>query len=152
MKPLPHYYSTRLTGGPFAYADLASGGVPGLRSAPPLQFDGPGDAWSPEQLLLGAVAGCYLFTLRAVARASQFPFVHLDVDAEGTVDRAGGTTRFTEIVLRVRLGVPAGADHDRAVRLLEKTETACLISASLSTPLRLEPDVVDVTVPAASGQ
>ena len=55
MKPLPHHYEVRLTGGPEGYAALSSAGVPELRSAPPLDFDGPGDAWSPEYLLLAAV-------------------------------------------------------------------------------------------------
>ena len=56
-----------------------------LRTAPPVDFDGPGDAWSPEQLLLGAVASCFAFTLRAVARASQVTWRRLDVVVEGTV-------------------------------------------------------------------
>jgi uncharacterized OsmC-like protein len=30
-------------------------------------FDGPGDAWSPENLLLAAVQSCFLFTFQAVA-------------------------------------------------------------------------------------
>jgi uncharacterized OsmC-like protein len=58
------------------------------------------------------------------------------------VDRKEGATRFTEIVLRPRLTLPAGADRDRAMRVLEKSEKACLVSASLSTPVRLEPEIV----------
>ena len=60
MKPLPHTYAT-----------LAVAGLPDVHSAPPLAFDRPGDAWSPEHLLLAAVEACFLFTLRGVARASR---------------------------------------------------------------------------------
>ncbi len=60
----------------------------------------------------------------------------------GTVDRKEGATRFTEIVLRPRLRIPKGADRERATRMLEKGEKACLVTASLSTPVRLEPDIV----------
>jgi OsmC-like protein len=74
MKPLPHQYDVRLTGGPAGYATLSVAGVPDLRAAPPLDFDGPGDAWSPEHLLLAAVETCFLFTLRAVAQASRIEF------------------------------------------------------------------------------
>jgi organic hydroperoxide reductase OsmC/OhrA len=49
--------------------------------------------------------------------------------------------RFTEIVLRPRLALPAGADAARVRRALEKAERTCLVSASLSTPIRLEPEV-----------
>ena len=140
MKPLPHSYEVTIAGGPEGYAQLSSAGVADLRTAPPLEFDGPGDAWSPEQLLLAAVQSCFLMTFRAVAAASGIEFTALSVEAEGTVDRAGGRTRFTEIVLRPRVVAPAGVDTVRLRRALEKAERACLVSASLSTPVRLEPE------------
>jgi organic hydroperoxide reductase OsmC/OhrA len=57
------------------------------------------------------------------------------------VDRADGGMRFTEIILRPRLALPAGADAARVRRALEKAEQTCLVSASLSTPIRLEPEI-----------
>jgi len=142
MKPLPHLYDVKLIGGPTGYSTVSAPGVPDLRSAPPADFGGPGDAWSPEHLLLSAVATCFLFTLRSVARASKVEFTSLELAAEGTVDRKDGVTCFTEIVLRPRLTLAAGADRERALRILEKSEKACLVSASLSTPLRLKPEIV----------
>jgi peroxiredoxin-like protein len=142
MKPLPHLYEVALSGGPNGYATLLAGGVPPLRSAPPKDFDGPGDAWSPEHLLLAAVETCFLFTFRAVAEASKFNFLSLDLSGSGTVDREDGATRFTEIALRSRLTLPRGADPERAKRILEKGKNACLVTASLSVPIRLETEVV----------
>lgn len=143
MKPLPHQYDVRLTGGPEGYARLSTPGVPELRTHSPADFDGPGDAWSPEHLLLAAVQACLLFTLRAVAKLSKVEFTALEVDGGGTVDRQDGVTRFTEIVLRPKLTVPPGTDHERAQRVLEKAEKACLVSASLSTPVRMAPEIVE---------
>jgi len=91
---------------------------------------------------MAAVEGCLLFTLRSVAKASKLEFESLEVSGEGTLNRKDGATRFTEIVLHARLKLAAGADRDRAIRVLEKSEKACLISASLSTPIRLEPEIV----------
>ena len=142
MKPLPHHYVVRLAGGPAGYATLSLPGAPDLRSAPPIDFDGPGDAWGPEHLLLAAVQTCFLFTLRAVAQASKLPFTALELAAEGTVDRKDGALRFTEIVLRPRLTLASGADRDRALRVMEKSEKSCLVSASLTTPIRIEPEIV----------
>src|SRR5579863_210023 len=142
MKPLPHTYRVTLKGEPSGYANVAVDGVPELRSAPPADFDGPGDAWSPEHLLMAAVETCLLFTLRAVARASRVEFKSLEVTGEGTLDRKDGATRFTEIVLRPRMVVAAGTDRDKALRVLEKSEKTCLISASLATPVRLEPEII----------
>ena len=141
MKPLPHVYTAQLSGGFDGYAAVSAAGVPELRTAAPADFDGPGDAWSPEQLLMAAVETCFLFTLRAVARASKVEFTSLQLTGEGTVDRKDGATRFTEIVLRPRLSLPAGGDREKAMRVLEKSEKACLVSASLSTPLRIEPEI-----------
>ena len=142
MKPLPHRSEVRLSGGPSGYATVSASGMPDLRSAPPLDFDGPGDAWSPEHLLLAAVETCFLFTLRAVAKVSRVEFVVLDLSSEGTVDRQDGVTRFTEIVLRPRLAIRPGTDRDRALSVLQKSERSCLVSASLATPVRLEPELV----------
>jgi peroxiredoxin-like protein len=141
VKPLPHRYAVRLAGGPSGHASIAADGLPDLRTAPPLDFGGPGDAWSPEHLLLAAVETCFLFTLRAVAEASRIEFTRCEVTAEGVVDRAVGVTRFTEIVLRARLALAPGADAARARRVMEKAERACLVSASLATPVRLEAEL-----------
>jgi hypothetical protein len=62
----------RLTGGPAGHATLTVP-LPDLRSAPPLAFDGPGDAWGPEHPLLAGVEACFLF----------------DLSGEGTLDRQG---------------------------------------------------------------
>ena len=141
MEPLPHRYDVRLSGGPTGYATVSVDGVPDVKAAPPADFDGPGDAWSPEHLLLAAVETCFLFTLRAVAQASRIEFTALEVAAEGTVDRRDGVMRFTQIVLRPRLTLPPDADRTRALRAMEKSEKACLVSASLQTPIRLEPEI-----------
>jgi organic hydroperoxide reductase OsmC/OhrA len=142
MKPFPHEYRARLTGGPVGAATVSAPGMPDIESAPPAEFDGPGDAWSPEHLFLAAIEACFLLTLRTVARASQLEFTSLDVEVVGVVDRQDRITRFTEIVLRPRLTVRRTADCSRAIGVLEKTERACLVSASISTPVRLEPEIV----------
>ncbi|HEY9157858.1 OsmC family protein [Candidatus Binatus sp.] len=142
MKPLPHIYSAQLSGGSEGYAAVSVAGIPELRTAPPADFGGPGDAWSPEDLLMASVETCFLFTLRAVARASKLEFESLELSGEGTLDRKDGVTRFTEIVLRPRLKLAAGGDRDKAMRVLEKSEKSCLVTASLSTPVRLEPEIV----------
>jgi organic hydroperoxide reductase OsmC/OhrA len=141
MKPLPHRYAVLLGGGAEGYAALTAAGLANLPSAPPLEFDGPGDAWSPEQLLLAAVGSCFLFTLRVVAQASRLDFISLELATEGTVDRRDGALCFTEIVLRPRLLIPAGTDPERACRVLERAKKTCLVSVSLSTPIRLEPEI-----------
>lgn len=117
MKPLPHLYEVTLSSTPKGYATLLTDGVPALQSAPPKDFGGPGDAWSPEHLLLASVETCFLFTFRAVAEASKFDFLSLEVSASGTVDRKDGATRFrhrSEIAARTSKGRRSGTGQTNA--------------------------------------
>lgn len=144
MLPFPHHYQVQLSGGPDGYAQLNGEGVPMLSCAAPRDFDGPGDAWSPEYLLLAAVSSCFLLTLRAIAKASGLEFVELDcpcdgvVDRQNIVDRQERVTRFTSIVLRPHLKIRSESDREKALRILEKSKAGCLVSASLSTPVTIE--------------
>lgn len=153
MKPLPHHYAVHTSGAPTGYAVLSSAGLPPLHAAPPAEYDGPGDAWSPEHLLLAAVQACFLFTFRAMAARAKVEFTRLELDATGIVDRTEGTTRFTEILLQPTLTVTAGASREQVLQILHKAEKACLISASLSSRLRLEATVreLDTVLNVGSG-
>lgn len=141
MMDLPHRYRARASGGASGDVALEGEKLPALATAPPAEFGGPGDRWSPETLLVGAVANCFIFTFRAVARASKVDWEALDCDVEGVLDRADGRTRFTEIHVRARLTVPGGTDEDRARRALEKAEKSCLITNSLRAESHLEAEV-----------
>ena len=143
MTPLPHHYRARVTDSVNTYAIASSDRLPNLRTSPPEEYGGPGDAWTPEHLLVASVESCFVFTFRAFARMSQIGVVQLNVDATGTVGRQEGVTRFTEIVLRPTIVVASGSDHDRVRRLVERSEKACLVAASLNTPVIIEPRIVD---------
>jgi organic hydroperoxide reductase OsmC/OhrA len=120
---------------------LDSSGLEALSTAPPVQYDGPGDRWSPETLFIGAVVDCFALTFRAVAGASSLSWVDLACEGEGTLDRVDRQTRFTSLRLRAFLTVPQGTDSEKAARLLHKAEEACLITNSLTCPVTLEPNV-----------
>lgn len=142
MDPYPHRYHVAAAARPESLVELTSPGLEPLRSAPPKEFGGPGDRWSPETLLVGAVADCFVLSFRAVARASKFEWHALDVNVEGKLDRVEGKTRFTEYHVHATLKVPAGTDQALATKLLEKAEHVCLISNSLVGERHLHPTVL----------
>jgi organic hydroperoxide reductase OsmC/OhrA len=142
MHPYPHLYTVQATAEPTGDVPLTAAGLPAIATAPPAEFDGPGDRWSPETLLCGAVADCFLLSFRAVARASKLDWNSLDCSVDGKLERVDGRTFFTEIVVRATLRVPAGTDQDRATKLLEKAEHVCLVSNSLVAQRRLDPTVL----------
>jgi peroxiredoxin-like protein len=141
MVPFPHRYAATVTGTLDGDVTLTAEGLPALPSASPAEFGGPGDRWSPETLLVGAVADCFILTFRAIARASNLAWTSMACDAEGTLDRVARVTQFTAFRLKVRLHVPEGTDTALAGRLLQKAEEACLITNSLKASCHLEVDV-----------
>ncbi|MBK7951472.1 MAG: OsmC family protein [Deltaproteobacteria bacterium] len=141
MQSFPHQYRVAARAGSEGEVALDSAGLPPLASAGPAEFGGPGDRWSPETLLVGAVADCYVLSLRAVAEASKVAWTSIDCRAEGTLDRVERTTRFTQVALHVELVVPPETELAKAERVLEKAKSACLISNSLACPVTLEKSV-----------
>lgn len=142
MHPFPHVYHVQAAAAPSGPVTLASEGLADLPSNAPKEFDGPGDLWSPETLLMASLVDCFVLSFRAVANASKFNWTALECRAEGTLDRIERVTQFTAFSLHARLTAPAGADADRAHKLLEKSEQVCLISASLKAPKQLHIEIV----------
>lgn len=141
MQNLPHNYVVSSRVSARDNIELNSPGLAALDAAPPAEFGGPGDLWSPETLLAASVASCFILTFRAVARASKLEWTELVCDVDAVLDRVDRVTRFTEIRERVVLDVPAGTDEAKALRLLEKAEQACLVTNSLSAEVKLEAKV-----------
>lgn len=141
MQNLPHHYSVAATSTSAGNVELRSHGLPPIESAAPAEFGGPGDLWSPETLLAAAVADCFILSFRAIARASKLDWTSLSCDVEGILDRVEKVTRFTEFNLRVVLDVPAGTDEQKAMRILDKAERACLITNSMTSETNLDAEV-----------
>lgn len=141
MEDLPHHYSVAARAQAESPVVLSSEALPELESAAPRQFGGPGDRWSPETLLVAAVADCFILSFRAIARASKLTWTSLECRVEGTLDRVDRVTQFTAFRVHALLHAPAGVSEEQARRILEKAERSCLISNSLKAPSHLETEV-----------
>lgn len=141
MENLPHHYAVTATASTEGTVDLTSRGLVPIASAPPAEFGGPGDQWSPETLLVAAIADCFILTFKAIARASKMEWDSISCDVEGTLDRVNSVTQFTRFRLQVVLDAPFGTDEQRALRLLEKSEQGCLITNSLTSETHLDAEV-----------
>ena len=142
MQELPHHYAVSASNTSGDDVRLDSPGLETIRSAGPAQFGGPGDLWSPETLLVAAVADCFILSFRAIARASKMEWISLRCDVIGDLDKVDKVSQFTKFRVRARLEVPPGLREGKAERLLEKAEHSCLVTNSLKAPSALEIDVV----------
>lgn len=143
MAQFPHGYHVSASTGPDQPVHLTAPDLPELVSAPPTEFGGPGNQWSPETLLTAALADCYLLTFQALARASKFAWNALECRAQGTLDRVEGTIRFSRFELQVRLTIPAGSARERADRLLERSKQHCFITQSVKADCALQTEIVE---------
>ena len=141
MQELPHHYAVTVAGGAAGDIELNGQRLTTLYSTSPAEFDGPGDKWSPETLLVAAIGDCLILTFRAVASASRLPWISLSCGVTGTLDRVDRVLQFTGFEVDARLDVPTGVDPERARRVLEKAEQTCLISNSVKAPIHLMPRV-----------
>ena len=144
----PHTYAVNASGQPTGNVAVSSARLAPLTTAPPAEFGGPGDRWSPETLLVASVADCFVLTLRALARAAQLRWLHVDCRVEGVLDRVEGVTRFSHFVTHAKLTLPSGTDETAARSLLERAEHGCLIANSLRAERRLEAEIVTTEAPA----
>ena len=141
MQDLPHLYVVAANADADSHVVLSSKGLEPLETAGPPEYGGPGDVWSPETLLVGSVANCFILSFRAIARASGFEWLSLSCGVSGTLDKIERVTQFTSFDLRVELTVSPGADEKKAHRLLEKAEHHCLITNSMKAETRLSAEV-----------
>ena len=142
MQDMPHHYRVSASAEADGNILLQENKLPHLVSAPPAEFGGPGDQWSPEHLLVASIADCFILTFRAVARASKLEWAAIESSAVGVMDRVDRVTKFTEFTVKATLAVSQGTDLDKAQRLLEKAEGACLITNSLSAECHLETEII----------
>lgn len=142
MHPYPHLYRVDAAAAQTGAVTNSSTGLPDLPTAPPVEFDGPGDLWSPETLLCASLADCFILTFRAVARAAKFEWSKLECRVDGTLERAEGVTQFTKYTVQAALTVTGAADEAKARALLERAEHACLISNSVRGERTLQMTVI----------
>lgn len=107
----------------------------------PTDFGGIEGRWTPEDLLLAALAGCFTTTFHAIATNSKFEYADLSVGVEGKVRKSEAGYEFYGIVTRPTLTIAKEEQRQRAAVLLEKARVLCLVSRVLSVEQEFAPQV-----------
>jgi len=113
-----------------------------IEVATPPQFPkGIPGIWSPEHLFTAAVSSCFMTTFLAIAENSKLDFASFDCNAIGVLDNVDDKFLMTEVVLEPVVTLTDEKDHDRALRILQRTESNCLISNSIKSKVSMKPTV-----------
>jgi peroxiredoxin-like protein len=110
-----------------------------IEVATPPEFDkGMPNIWSPEHLFTASVVGCFMTTFLAIAEYSKLDFIHFKCGAEGVLEKNDGKYLMTKIILKPELTIAELDKMERAERILQKAEVACLISNSIKSEIELK--------------
>lgn len=89
--------------------------------------------WSPEHLFTAAVNSCFMTTFLAIAENSKLEYTEFSCESEGLLDTVDGKYLMTEILLHPKLKLVNIADKEKAEKIFQKSEKACLISNSIKS-------------------
>lgn len=141
---MSHHYNVNLKWNADRIGEVSS---PELNSkievATPPQFPkGVEGIWSPEHFFTAAVNSCFMTTFLAIAENSRLEFKEFNCDASGILEQVDGKYLMTEVVLNPTLVITKIEDKEKALRVLDKSEKACLISNSINSKVSLNPRVI----------
>ncbi len=97
--------------------------------------------WSPEHLFTASVSSCFMTTFLAIAENSKLEFTQFNCKSKGKLDQVDGKYLMTEIILEPSVTIVHEKDRDKAERILQKSESACLISNSIKSKITLNTTV-----------
>jgi organic hydroperoxide reductase OsmC/OhrA len=126
----------------------AADDLPALDVASPPEFDGPEGVWSPEHMFVASLAACLMTTFRAIAAASGVEILEYEDRVTGRLIQAPDRLyRIERVAFQPRIVIADAGQVEKARRLLDKAERACLISRSVNSQI-----VLDATITAAQPQ
>jgi peroxiredoxin-like protein len=111
-------------------------------ATPPEFPKGMSGIWSPEHLFTAAVNSCFMTTFLAIAENSKLEYSQFSCESEGRLDMVDGKYLMTEITLKPTLHLKNSFDKEKAERILQKAEKACLISNSIKSSTRLAGEII----------
>ncbi len=115
-----------------------------IHCATPPEFpQGVPGIWSPEHLYAAAISSCYLATFLAIAENFKLPFKDFRCTTVCQLELVDGRYLISKASIRPTLALENLADdRAKAIRVLEKSKAACLVTNSMKTDIVLLPELV----------
>jgi organic hydroperoxide reductase OsmC/OhrA len=113
-----------------------------IEVATPPEFEkGMHGIWSPEHLFTASIGSCFMTTFLAIAENSKLDFTSFACRTTGKLDSIEGRLMMTEVSLQPEVAIANSNQRELALRVLQKSEKACLISNSIKTKVSMTPVV-----------
>jgi organic hydroperoxide reductase OsmC/OhrA len=113
---------------------------PALPVATPPAFGGPERTWCPEELFVASIESCLMSTFLYFAERFGLSLSAYASRSRGVLDKTPEGLRFSAVEVNVRAvwGDDESLQKAEALRMKEKLEKYCPVSASLKCPVVLE--------------
>lgn len=98
--------------------------------------------WSPEHLFTAAVSSCLMTTFLAIAENSRLEFLSFNCKSKGKLEQVDGKFMMTEVILEPTVVLIHEKDKEKAERVLQKSEAACLISNSIKSKVTMHTTIL----------
>ncbi len=98
--------------------------------------------WSPEHLFTASVSSCLMTTFLSIAENSKLVFSAFSCKSKGKLEQVDGKFMMSEITLEPTVTIANEKERERALRVLQKSEAACLISNSVKTKILMVPNII----------
>lgn len=114
-----------------------------LTVATPPEFPkGEPNVWSPEHYFLAAINSCLLTTFLAIAENYKLEFVDFESNAKGKLEIVDRKYIISEVMLSPTIKIKKEEDRELALKVIEKSERACLISNSVKSTIIMHPNII----------
>ena len=113
-----------------------------LCATPPEFPEGVPGIWSPEHLFTAAINSCFMTTFLAVAQNYDLKYESFSSKAIGKLSKVSGKWMMTEIILFPSLTISSEESETKGLKILEKSEKACLITNSIHSLVKMEPEIL----------
>lgn len=98
--------------------------------------------WSPEHLFTAAVSSCLMTTFLSIAENSKLEFTSFKCESKGKLEQVDGKFLMSEIILEPTVTILHEKDRERAERIIQKSEAACLISNSIKSKITMNATIL----------
>ncbi len=113
-----------------------------IEVATPPQFPkGMEGIWSPEHLFVAAINSCLMTTFLAIAENFKLAYVSFNSKGIGKLELVEGKYLMSEVTLMPTVEVENEEDKEKAMKVLQKSEAACLIANYVKSPIVCKPTV-----------
>jgi len=139
----PHYYNVDVNWntdrkGVMCSPELNKEAGSCIEVATPPEFPkGIPGIWSPEHLFTAAVSSCLMTTFLSIAENSKLAFISFNCKSKGKLEHVEGKFMMSEVILEPILTITDEKDREKAERVLQKSEAACLISNSVKSKITM---------------